>query len=111
ELTTQRLQELHDLGALDRAIAEPKHEVRVGQPRDGRNVLPVEVKLHHRRLAFERPGAHSSRTLRKTRLVDKDDQPSLGDTLFLSAGQLLRFHVSTAASSRSRARRSGLCEL
>ena len=33
--------------------------------------------------------------------IDEDDQSALGGTLFLSAGQVLRFHASTAASLRS----------
>src|SRR5450755_2564430 len=111
ELPAQGLQELHELRAFDRPVVEPEQEVRARQASDGRDVLPVEVELHDRRAALGSRGTDSSRPLRQTRFVDQDDQPPLGGTLFLSAGQILRFHASTADSSRSMARRSGFCEL
>src|SRR5450755_877480 len=111
ELHAQGFEELHDLRAPHRAVVQAEQEVRAHQASDGRDVLPVEVELHDRRAALGRPGAYSSGPLRQTRLVDEDDHSPLGGTLFLSAGQRLRFHASTADSSRSMARRSGFCEL
>src|SRR5487761_2367788 len=111
QLRAQRLEKLHDLRTLDRAVVEPEREARLRQPCDCRDVLPVEMKLHHRRTSLERPGAHPGWSFRQARFVDEDDQPSFECTLFLSAGQVLRFHARTAASSRSMARRSGFWEL
>src|SRR2546427_2015377 len=111
ELRPKGLQELDDLRTLHRAVVQAEQEVRAGQTRDGRDVLPVEVELHDWRASLERPGANPGWPFRQPRFVDEDDQSSLGDTLFLSAGQVLRFHSSTAKSSRSMARRSGFCEL
>src|SRR5580765_674861 len=111
ELRAQGFEELHDLRALDGAVVQPEQEVRARQAGHGRDVLPVEVELYDRRAASGRPGAYPGGPLRQTRFVDEDDQAPLGGTLFLSAGQVLRFHASTADSSRSMARRSGFCEL
>ena len=59
--------------------------------------------------ALGRPGAHPRGPLAQARLVDEDDQPTLALGFFLSPGQVVRFQVCTACSSRSMARRSGFC--
>ena len=98
----------------DRPVVEPEQEERARQAGDGRDVLPVEVELHHRRAALGRPGAYSGGPLRQARFVDEDDQPSLVGTLSLRAGQVFFFHASTASTDqRARAcvlpRPSSIC--
>lgn len=72
QVGAQGLQKLDDLFLLDAAVVQPEHEVGVGQAGDHRDVVSVEVKLDHWRLAFRRPGSHPRRSLAQARLVDED---------------------------------------
>src|SRR5438045_5270376 len=109
QVGAQRLEELDVLFLLDRTLVQTEQAVRAAQPGDNGDVGPVEVELDDRRLPLGRPGAHSRRPLAQAGLVDEDDQSPVALGFFLSAGQVLRFHVCTASSSRSMARRSGFC--
>src|SRR5664280_2429719 len=109
QVRMQRLQELDVLLFLDAALVQPEHAVRARQSGDDRDVRPVEVELDDGRAALGRPGAYPRGPFAQTRLVDEDNQPSLAARFFLSPGQVLRFQVCTASSSRSMARRSGFC--
>ena len=104
----QRLEKRNDLLFPDRTIVQPKGDAEPMQSGNDRHMILVEMELHHRTLAFYRPGAHPRRALRQARFVDKDNQPILPAGFFLSAGQMRFFHRSIASSSRSNARRSGL---
>src|SRR4030095_332136 len=105
----QGLEELYDLQTFERTVVQTEQTIASAQSRNGGNGMPVEMKLYDRCLSLRCPTAHPGRLFRQPRFVDKDNQPSFAGTLFLSAGQVLRFHVSTAVSSRSMARRSGRC--
>ena len=107
KVSEERFEELDDLFFGDGSFMQPKAhpgEVHAG---DERQLMPVEVKLHHWRLAFQRPGAHPSGTLRDAGFVDEYDQSSLAAGVFFSAGQVRLRQCSMAAGLRSRARRSG----
>src|SRR6478672_737732 len=103
----QRREELDHLFLGDRPVVQTEaHPVEM-HAGDQRQLMPIEVKLHHRRLAFDCPGPHPGRALRDAGLVDEDDQSSLASGVFFRAGQLRLRHSSMAAASRSKARRSG----
>ena len=72
----ERLEEFDDLLLLDAAFVQPEHAVGACQPCNGRNMVPVEVKLDDRGLPLEAPCAYPRGTLAETRLVDEDDQAS-----------------------------------
>src|SRR5436309_1710093 len=109
QVRAQRLEELDVLFLLDRAFVQTEQAVRAAQSGDDGDVRPVEMELNDRRPALRRPGAHPCGPLAQAGLVDEDDQSPIALGFFLSAGQVLRFHVCTASSSRSMARRSGFC--
>src|ERR1019366_1095074 len=58
QVSLERLQELDDLFLLDTALVQPKQVIGASQPRDDRDMIPVEVKLDRRCLALERPGTN-----------------------------------------------------
>lgn len=95
ELCAQGFEELHNLRGLDRAVDQPKQEVRACQASDHRDVLPVEEELDDRRLSLRSPGAHPRRPLAQARLVDEDDQPPLGRTLFIPRRTLAQWFCIT----------------
>src|SRR4030066_2002610 len=107
EVGFERLEKLDDLFLLDAAFVKAKQTGKPGKPGNDRQVLPVEVELDDWRLPLGAPSTHPRRTLAQTRLVDKDDYAAFPFGFFLSAGQVLCLNCSTAASSRSMARRSG----
>ena len=107
QMGLERLEELDDLFFLDAALVQPEQTVGPGEPCDDRDVIPVEVKLDHRGLSLQGPGAHTRRPLADARLADEDNQSAFPLGFFLSAGQVRRFHWRTASSSRSIARFSG----
>src|SRR5882672_5339501 len=109
QVGAQRLEELDVLLFLDRAFVQTEQAVGAAESGDDGDVRPVEVELDDRRLALGRPGAHPRGPLAQPGLVDEDDQPPVAPGFFLRAGQVLRFQVCTASSSRSMARRSGFC--
>src|SRR5262249_33893489 len=107
EVSPQRLEELDDLFLGDRSFVQPKahpSEVHAG---DQRELMPVEVKLHHRWFTSQAPSTNAGGTLGDSGLVDEDDQSCLASGVFFSAGQVRLRQRSMAAGSRSKARRSG----
>ena len=107
KLCFERLEEFNDLFFPDRALVNAKARTPKVHPGNDREVIPVETELHHRTLAFDSPGTNPRGALRQARLVDEDDQSALAAGFFLSPGQVRFLQCSMAASSRSRARRSG----
>lgn len=82
-----------------------------GDARDDRDpvvTLPVSQK---RRLTAGGPGASDRRCQLEARLVDEDEVGPQPMRVFFTWGQRVRFQRSIAASSRSRARRSGFWQL
>ena len=108
KVTLQCVEEFHDTLLVDRAVVQAKAESGAMQPGDCGNMIPVEAELHDGALSLGCPGANPRGTLRESRLVDEDDQPSLLAGFFLSPGQVRFFQCSIATSSRSSARLSGL---
>src|SRR4249920_2157344 len=107
EVSQYGFEELDHLLFGDAAFVQAKaHTVEV-HAGDERELMPIEVKLHHWRLPFECPGSHSRWSLRDTGFVDEHDQSSLASGVFFSSGQVRLRQRSIATSSRSRARRSG----
>ena len=102
-------QEDDHLRAPDAAREQPEVEVPPGDPRDGRERRPVEVKLQHGRLAAWRPGPHPMGALAQSALVDEDDRLPPACGVFFSTGHRSRFHRRMAASFRSSARPAGRC--
>ena len=110
-MALQMGQELNDLRALDAAGKEPEVEVLPSQPGDGAEVFPIETVEEQRRLSLGRPGPHAMRLLGQAAFVDENDRAAFGAGLFFNAGQVLRFQVAMAASSRSNARPTGFWQL
>ena len=101
-----------DLGAGDGAPYQTQVGVRVrGNCRDGRQLRPVEAVIEKRRLASWCPGLARGGQQREAALVEKD-QGGLQDLGFLfKRGQVCFTQRWMVASSRSRARRAGFCQL
>src|ERR1700685_2679900 len=100
-----------DLFLADAALVQPEQTVGVRESGNHRDVIPVEVKWNDGGLPLDRPGAHARGALADAGLVYKDDQSAFSQGFFLRAGQVLRFQLRTASSSRSMARFSGFCTL
>src|SRR5215207_7404812 len=111
EMGLERFQKPHDFLFLDAALVQPEQTIGAREPGNDRDVIPVEVELDDGSLPLGRPGAHARGALADARLVHEDDQPPLSLGFFLRAGQVLRFQLRTASSSRSMARLSGFCTL
>ena len=62
-----------------------------------------------RRLAPRRPGAPYGRREHEARFVGEDEMGLQPESPLFTRGQRVRFQRAMAASSRSRARRSGFC--
>src|ERR1700738_2081141 len=107
----ERFEEFDDLFLLDAALVQPEQEVGARGPSDDRDMVPVEVKLDDGRLSLGCPSADSGRALADAGLVYKDNQSAFSLGFFLRAGQVRRFQLRTASSSRSIARFSGFCGL
>ena len=103
QVRAQRLEELDVLFFLDRAFVQSKQAVPARQAGNDRDVRPIEVELNDGRLPLRRPGAYSRGSFAQSRLVDENNQSSLAVRFFLSAGQVFRFQIWTASSSRSMA--------
>ena len=104
--------EADDLGAGDRA----PHQTEVGvgvrrDRRDGRQLRPVEAVVEKRRLASRRPGFARRGQQREAALVEKDQRGLQDLGFFFKRGQVCFTQRWMAASSRSRARRAGFCQL
>ena len=72
DVTLKVFQKINHLLGLDRTGVEAKIKVPPRQPGDGRELLPVEVELQDRGMAFWTPCAHPMRLLAQTTLVDED---------------------------------------
>jgi hypothetical protein len=81
-MSAQRFQELDHLFFGDGSVVQAKADAGEVHPGNHRQVMPVEVKLHHRCFAFHGPGAHPSRTLGESGFVDEEDQSSLATGVF-----------------------------
>lgn len=80
-------------------------------PRDDRDAIVALPMPEQRRLATRRPGPQHGRREHEARFVYEDEVGSQPDGVFFTRGQTLRFQRAIAASSRSRAWRSGFCGL
>jgi hypothetical protein len=78
-----------------------------GDARDGRDPVVRIPMPHDRGLAHRAPGLPDRRDQEEARLVDEDEVGAQPCGVFFTRGQPERFHAAMAASSRSRARRSG----
>src|SRR6266536_2790819 len=66
-------EKLDDLRTANGPRKQPKVEVPPRHPRHGRQRLPVEVILQHRRLSLRGPGATAVRAFAQSAFVDEDD--------------------------------------
>jgi transposase len=105
------LQELNDLRAANGPGKESEVEVPPRHPRHGRQRLPVEVILQHRRLSLRRPGAAAVRAFAQSAFVAEDDGAALFLRFFLISGQRCCFPRRILSSSRSSARPTGRWQL
>lgn len=80
-------------------------------PRDDRDAIVALPVTEQRRLATGCPGPQHGGREHEAGLVYEDEVGPQPDGVFFTRGQPLRFHRAIAASSRSRARRSGFCGL
>lgn len=110
-LAVQCLQEIYALGRANGTWEQPKIYLPPTDARYNRQLLPVEAVLQDRCLTSGSPSTHHCRPLGQARLVDEHDHALLFYGVFFNLGQISFFHVSTAASSRWRARRAGRCGL
>jgi hypothetical protein len=111
EMGLECLEKFDGLILADASLVQPEQSVGTRDSGNHRDVNPVEVKQDDRRLPFGRPGAHARGALSDAGLVNKDDQSAFSPGFFLRAGQVLRFQLRTASSSRPMARSSGFCTL
>src|SRR5574337_1209049 len=109
DLALESAQEFDDLFASDCTVDEAEVEAPPGEPGDGRHLLPGEALLDDRGMPTQPPSASHRALLGQSRLVDEDYRPSLTCGVFFSAGQVLRFQLAMATSSRCSARFSGFC--
>lgn len=107
QMGLQMAKKVDHLRPADGTGIESKIEVSVGDTRDGGQIFPIEVMLENRRLPSWRPSPAYVRTLGQSALVDEDDDSAFFSGFFFSAGQVLRFQWTMAASSRSMARLVG----
>lgn len=108
DMTLQMLNKLHHLRAFDAALVDLKVESSQGDAANDGKAFPVETLVQQRCLPLRCPSAHTCRLGAQPAFVDKDDGAALLPGVFFNLGQVLRFHVAMAFSSRSMARRSGL---
>src|SRR5271170_7424533 len=71
DMTLEVFQEVDHLLGLDRTGVEAKVKVPPRQTGDGRELLPVEVELQDRSLAFGTPCAYPVRLLAQATFVDE----------------------------------------
>ena len=72
DVTLQVLQEMNHLFRLDRTGVKAKVKVPPRQSGDGRELLPIEVELQDRGLAFGTPCSHPVGLLAQAAFVDED---------------------------------------
>ena len=107
----QMSQELYDLGTSNRSGKQSEVKSPPSDAGNGRNCLPIEVKLKYRSLPTRRPGTTSMRPFAQTAFVHKYNRLPLYLGFFLSSGQRFFFHRRMASSSRSSALPVGLWQL
>jgi hypothetical protein len=110
-VTLQVFQEVDHLLGLDRTGIEAKVKVPPRETGDGGELLPVEVELQDRGLAFGTPGAHPVRLLAQAAFVDEEERAPFGFGFFLMRGHSTRFQRAISSSLRSRARPVGRWQL
>ena len=103
DVTLEVFQEIDHLLGLDRTGVEAKVKVPPRQTGDGRELLPVEVELQDRSLAFGTPCAYPVRLLAQAALVDKEEGAPFFFGFFLMRGHSTRFQREISSSLRSRA--------
>jgi len=107
-LAQEMLQELDDLGAPERALADLEEEPSiVGETADDGEMLAGTRHPEDRCLAPRGIGPHQARQQIEARLVYPDDGTPLALGFAKSAGQRSRHHSRMAASLRWVARRIG----
>ena len=72
DVSLEVFQEIDHLLGLDRTGVEAKVKVPPRQSCDGRELLPVEVELQNRGLAFRTPCAYTVWLLAEAAFVDED---------------------------------------
>lgn len=87
----KRFEKTGDFFFLDAAFVQPEQAIGARQARDDGDMVPVEVKLNHRRLSFQIPGAHLRGTFAEARFVDKDDQAAFSPGFFFERGPSAAF--------------------
>src|ERR1700761_8911782 len=110
-MAQQVIEEIQHLGGADGAAIEAEIEIPPSNAGGGREQLPIEMVLQHRRLPARRPGAHPMGPLAQSAFVDEEDRAALAERFFLSWGQRTFFYCWMALSSRSRARPVGRWQL
>ncbi len=110
-MTHQMRKEFHNLRASNRSRKQTEVKSPPGDASDGRNRLPIEMKLKHWSLSTRRPGTAAMRSFAQTAFVHKYNGLPLQLGFFLSSGHRFFFHWRIASSSRSIARVVGLWQL
>ncbi len=82
-----------------------------GDPRDGRDAVVRIPMPHDRRLAHRAPRLPDRGDQEEARFVGEDEMGAQPRGVFFTRGHSSRFQRAMAASSRSTARRSGVCGL
>ena len=85
-------EKLDHLRTANAARKQSEIEVPPRYSRHGRQRLPIEVVLQHRRLAPWSPRTAPLRALAQSTFVDEDDGATLVFGLFFNSGQCFRFH-------------------
>ena len=111
DVANESLQEIDDLGTLDRTRVEPEVEIPKRQAGCRGQGVPVEVVLQHRRLATRCPRSAAVWSLAYSALVDENDRTALLAGFFLMAGHRFLRQFRISSSLRSRARPVGRCGL
>ena len=103
----QRLQKVHHLRALDRALLQSEIEVKESDSGGRRDRVPVEVVLQNGSLAARRPSPHAMRPLAYPAFIDEEDRAPFFLGFFFISGQRTRRQRRISSSFRSRARPTG----
>src|SRR6201987_454431 len=86
QLTQQMAEEVNHLGRADGGRVQPEVKVRPSDAGSGRQLLPIEVILHHRGLPARRPGSYPMRPFAQSAFVDEDDRAPLAEGFLLIGG-------------------------
>ncbi len=113
KVTEEMLEKATDLVVLDVFWVAAKVQSNAAALRGNRDsgddgdAVSAVTMVYDRRLAPRRPGLAQRRDQEHTGFVDEDEVGTQPRSVFFIRGHSLRFHRLIAASSRSRARRSG----